>query len=83
MTVVRVSERIDLDAGEARDGRSDVPMDVAMEMAMVGTSIAAETVGPSISAPVESNRNGKRGRRSEALAAPRLWTGEYDRRHRS
>jgi len=82
MTEVRVSERIDLDAGEAGDRRSDTPMDVAMEIAIVGTSIAAGTVGPSISVPIESNRNRKRSRRSEAPAAPSDLRSRLQRRIR-
>jgi len=48
MTKFRVSGRSDLDAGEAENGRSDAPMDVAMEMAMAARSIAAETAGVAI-----------------------------------
>jgi hypothetical protein len=60
MTEVRVSERRGLDTGEAADGRSDAPMDIAMEVAMAVTSIAALE-------PTERNENGKR-RRSEVPA---------------
>jgi hypothetical protein len=45
MTEFGISGRSDLDAGEARDGRSDMPIDVAMEMPTAATSIAAETMG--------------------------------------
>jgi hypothetical protein len=70
MTEFRGSERSDLDAGEAGDGRSDAPMDMAMEMATAATSIAAETAGVTIFEPMERNENGKRRRRSEAPATP-------------
>ena len=53
MTEFRGSERSDLDAGEAGDGRSDAPMDMAMEMATAATSIAAETAGVTIFEPME------------------------------
>jgi hypothetical protein len=53
MTESRVSGRSDQDAGEAENGRSDAPMDVAMEMAMAATSIPAETAGATIFEPME------------------------------
>jgi hypothetical protein len=68
MTEVRVSGRSDLDAGEAGDGRSDAPMEVAMEMATGATPVAAETAGATIVEPMERNENGKRRRKSEAPA---------------
>jgi len=67
MTEARVSGRSDLDKGEAGDGRSDAPMDVAMEMATAATPVAAETAGTTIVEPMERNENGKRRRRSEAV----------------
>jgi hypothetical protein len=48
MTVVRVSEGSDLDTGEVGQGRSNMPIDVAMEMAMAVTPIAAATAGATI-----------------------------------
>jgi hypothetical protein len=45
MTEVRGSERSGLDMGGAADGRSNAPMEMAMEMATAVTSIAAETPG--------------------------------------
>jgi len=57
MTEFRVTVRSDLDAGEAEKGRSDAPMDVAMEMATVATPIAAETAGAAIFEPMERNEN--------------------------
>jgi len=79
MTEFRGSERSDLDAGEAGDGRSDAPMDMAMEMATVVTSIAAETAGVTIFEPMERNENGKRRRRSEAPVTPSDWRSRMER----
>jgi hypothetical protein len=79
MTEFRGSERSDLDAGEAGDGRSDAPMDMAMEMATAATSIAAETAGVTIFEPMERNENGKRRRRSEAPATPSDWRSRMER----
>jgi hypothetical protein len=45
MTEVRVSERSGLDTGGAADGRSNAPIDMAMEMVTAATSIAAESSG--------------------------------------
>jgi hypothetical protein len=67
MTEVRVSERRGLDTGEAADGRSDAPMDMAMEMATAVTSIATGTAGEAALEPMERNENGK-WRRSEVPA---------------
>ena len=79
MTEFRVSRRSDLDAGEAENGRSDAPMDVAMEMATAATSIAAETAGATLFEPMERNENGERRRRSEALAATSDWRSRMER----
>jgi len=68
MSEARVSGKSDLDTEEARDGRSDAPMDVAMEMATEATPVAAETTGATIVEIMERNQNGKRRRRSDALA---------------
>jgi len=70
MTESRVSVRSDLDAGEAETGRSDTPMDVAMEMVRAVTPIAAETAGADIFEPMERHENRKQRRWSEAPAAP-------------
>jgi hypothetical protein len=67
MTDVRVSERRGLNTGEAADGRSDAPMDMAMEVATAVTSIAAGTAGEAALEPTERDENGKR-RRSEVPA---------------
>jgi len=74
-----VSGRCDLDAGEAGNGRSDVLMDVVMEMATAATSIAAETAGATIFEPMGRDNNGKRRRRSEAAAAPSDWRSRMER----
>jgi hypothetical protein len=74
MSEVRVSERRGLDTGEAADGRSDAPMDMAMEVATAVTSIAALE-------PMERNQNGKR-RRSEVPATAWAlgdWTSRMER----
>jgi hypothetical protein len=82
MTEARVSGRSDLDTGEAGDGRSDAPMDVAMEMATAATPVAAGTTGTTIVELTERNENGKRRRRSEAVAtavAPSDWRSRMER----
>jgi hypothetical protein len=79
MTKLRGSERSGLDTGEAADGRSDAPMDMVMQMATAVTSIAAETTGATIVEPMERNKNGKRKRRSEALATPSDWRSRMER----
>jgi hypothetical protein len=82
MTEARVSGRSDLDMGESGDGRRDAPLDVAMEMAMAATSVAAETAGTTIVEPMERKWNGKRRRRSEAVAtavAPSNWRSRMER----
>jgi len=82
MTEARVSGRSDLDTGEAGDGRSNAPMDVAMEMATAATPVAAETAGTTIVEPMERNENGKRRRRSEAVATavdPSDWRSRMER----
>ena len=68
MTKARVSGSSDLDMGEVGDGRSDVPIDLAMERALAATPLAAETAGATIVEPMERNGNGKQRRMSEALA---------------
>jgi hypothetical protein len=67
MTEVRASERRGLDTGEVAEGRSDAPMDMAMEMATAVKSIAAGTAGETTLQPMERYENGKR-RRSKVPA---------------
>jgi len=74
MTEFRGSERSDLDAGEAGDGRSNAPIDMAMEVAT-----AATPAGVAIFEPMERNEKGKRRRRSEAPAAPSDWKSRMER----
>ena len=50
------------------DGRSDTPMDMAMEMATAVAAIGAETAGEDTLEPMERHENGKRRRRSEVPA---------------
>jgi hypothetical protein len=73
MTEARGSERSDLDTGEARDRKSDAPVDVATEMT------TAETAGATMFEPIERNENGKRRRRSEAPATPSDWRSRMER----
>ena len=71
-----MSERSDLVMGEAGDGSSDAPMDMAMRMATAVTPIAAETAGASTVEPRERNKKGTRRTRSDAPAtafAPEDW----------
>jgi len=85
MTEARVSGRSNLDTGEGGDGRSDAPMDVAMEMAMAVTPVAVETAGATIVERMERNKNGMQRRMSEALAtavAPSDWRCRMERRMR-
>jgi hypothetical protein len=55
MTEFRVNKSSDIEAGEAGDGRSDVPEDVAMEMVTSATSIAAVIAGATRFGPMERN----------------------------
>jgi len=68
MTEFRGSERSDLNAGEAGDRRSDVPMHMAMEVA-----IPATPAGVIIFEPMERNEDGIQRGRSEAQAAHSDW----------
>jgi len=77
MTEFRVSGRSDLQAGGAEIGRSDAPMDVAMEMA-TATGIAVGTVGAGIFELMERNENGKRRMRREDPAAPSDWRSRME-----
>jgi len=79
MTKFRVSLRSDLDAGEAENGRSNMHIDVAMEIATAVTSIAPETACATIFEPMERNENVKVSRRSEAPAAPSDWRSRMER----
>jgi len=81
MTKVRGRETSDLDTGEAGEGRSDGPMDVAIEMTTTVTPIAAEPTGATLFDPMERNENGKRRRRREAPAkafAPGDWRSRIE-----
>jgi adenylate kinase len=81
MTDIRVSKRSDRDTGEARDGMSEATMVMAMEMATVVTLIAADTAGAGTLELIERHKNGKRRRRSEALAtdfSPRDWSSRTE-----
>jgi hypothetical protein len=73
MTEARGCERSYLDTGEAGDRRSNVPVDVAMEMT------TEETAGATMFDPMERNENGKRRRRSEAPATPSDWRSRMER----
>jgi len=79
MTEFTVSGKSDLDTGEAGNGRSNAPMDVAMEMAMAATATAAETAGATIFEPMETNENRKQRNRSEDRAAPSDWRSRMER----
>jgi len=70
MTEARVSERSDLDTGEAGDRSSDAPMDVAMEMISAAIPTAAQTACATMFEPMDRNENGKRRRRSKAPVTP-------------
>jgi hypothetical protein len=83
MSEARVGRRSDLDTGEARNGRSDLTMDLEMEMMVkVATPVAVETAGATIVELMERNEHGMQSRRSEALAtamAPSPWRSRMDR----
>jgi len=68
MTEARETGRSDLDIGDAGDGRSNAPLDLAMEMATAETPVNAETVRATIVEPMERNENRQRRRRSTVLA---------------
>jgi len=74
ITEFRVSWRSDQGPGEACNGRSNGPRDMAMEMATEETSIGAETAGTTIFEPMERNEHRKRRRWGEAPAAPSDWS---------
>jgi len=61
-----VNERSEQDTGEAGDGRSDAPMDLAMEMATAGTPPATVTAARTTFELMVRNENGKRGMKSDA-----------------
>jgi hypothetical protein len=67
LTEVSVSKSRCLDKGEAADGRSDGPMDMAIVMVMAGTSIAVETACEATLEPMEKPNQGQL-RRSEVPA---------------
>ena len=77
-----MSKRSDLDTGEVANGRSDAPMDMAMEMATAVTPIATEATGGATYGPMERNENGKQRRRSVVAAtawARRDWRSHMER----
>jgi hypothetical protein len=86
MTEFRVSGRSDLDTGEAGKGRSDAPMDFAMEMAMPATPTAAVTADATLFVPMERiwTENGEGG--AKPWQHPATGGAElkrrYDSRHR-
>jgi len=59
MTRARVSGWSDLDMAEAEDGRSDAPMDVAMEMSTTPTYSPVETAGTTTVEPMDRHKTGK------------------------
>jgi alkylation response protein AidB-like acyl-CoA dehydrogenase len=73
MTECSVNWMSDQDVGEAGDGRSNLRMDVAIEMVTAATCSATETAGATIFHTMETNGTGKQRRRSEAPAAPSGW----------
>jgi hypothetical protein len=72
-------EGSDLDVGDAGDGKSEEPMDMAKERAIAAPTIAAETPGVTILETKEGKENGTRRRRCEALATPRNWWSRMER----
>ena len=79
MSQIIVSGVSDLDAREAGNGRSDPPMDVAMEMVTAVTAINAESAGANGCEPMKRNVNGTRRRRSEAWVAPSECRSDMER----
>ena len=73
LTEFRVSERSDLDTGEAEDGRSDTPLDEAMEWATAVITSSVETAGGTIFEPMERNEIKSWRWRSKAPEAPSDW----------
>jgi len=65
--------------GEDGYGRSDVPVDMAMEIATLVTTSATETAGATIFELLKRNENGKRRKRSEAQPAPSDWRSHTER----
>jgi len=70
MTEARVSERTNLDMGEAGDRRSDAPLDVPMEMTRAATPTPRETAVATMSEAKERNKKRKRRSGNEAPATP-------------
>jgi len=79
MTEARGSERRGLDTGEARERRSDAPVDLAMKMTTAATATTAETAGVAVSGPMEKHENGKWRSKSEALATLSNWRSRMER----
>jgi hypothetical protein len=78
-TNLRVSGRSDLDTGEAGTGRSNVPMDMVIEMAMAVAAITTEAECATIFGPTERNEMGIRRRTSEVPAGPSDWRSRIER----
>jgi hypothetical protein len=77
MTEVWVSERSNQLTGEVGDGRSDAPMDIAIEMATAMSPIASDTnAGAATLHQMVRNENGMPRRRSE-MPAITLVPGDY------
>jgi hypothetical protein len=79
MTEARGNKRSDLDTGQAENRRSDMPMDVAIEMTTVATPSTAQTAGATMFAPMKRNENGKRRRRSVAPETLSDWRSCMER----
>jgi len=82
MTEVRVTERSNEDRGEARNGRCDVDMDVAMDMATTTPSVTVDTAGSIISESMVGNKNRKQRQSNETPAnasAPSDWRSRIER----
>jgi len=81
MTKFRVSARSDLDTGDSGDGRSNAPMDMAMEITTAVTVFAAETACAAIFESKKTTEYGKRRRRCDAPAtavAPSDWRSRME-----
>jgi len=79
LSEARASERSDIDAGEAGDGRNDMPMGVATDMTPAATPTATDAT---IFELLERNENRKRRWKSEAPAtalAPNDWRSRMER----
>jgi hypothetical protein len=79
MTEDRVSERSDLDTGEAEEWRSHAPMDVEMVMTTAAIPTTAETADPTLFAQIDRNKQRKRIIRNGAPATPSNWRSNIER----